>query len=81
MFKLFRSQNGQCIELNEICGQIVDTSTKVSPDGHFKGSEGISDKLIYIVQSEDGVQHTLTPAEFAEKYDWKNDPEKVRLAD
>ena len=51
----------------------------VSPDGHFKGSEGISDKLIYIVQTDDGVQHTLTPAEFAEQYGWKNDPEKVKL--
>ncbi len=27
----------------------------------------------------DGVQHTLTLAEFAKKYGWKNDPERVRL--
>jgi hypothetical protein len=53
----------------------------VSPDGHFKGSEGISDKLIYIVQTDDGVQHTLTPAEFANQYGWKNDPKKVQLAE
>jgi len=53
----------------------------VGPDGHFKVLEGISDKLIYIVQIDDGVQHTLTPAEFAEQNDWKNDPTKVQLAD
>jgi hypothetical protein len=28
---------------------------------------------------DDGGQVTLTPEEFAQKYGWKNDPERVRL--
>lgn len=51
----------------------------ISADGHYKGSPGIEEHLVYVVQTAKG-QETLTPAEFARKYNWKNDPEKVRLA-
>ncbi len=30
-------------------------------------------------QLEDGRQETLTPKQFAKKYGWKNDPERVEL--
>ena len=35
--------------------------------------------LVYVVETDDGAQHIMTPDEFAAKYDWQNDPEQVRL--
>jgi hypothetical protein len=35
-------------------------------------------EIVYVVETERG-QETLTPAEMAKKYGWKNDPAKVRL--
>lgn len=52
----------------------------IQPDGHWRGSPGVEKKLIYIALSEDGRQDMYTPEEFAQKFGWKNDPEKVRLA-
>ena len=49
----------------------------ISPEGHYRGSSGIEDHLVYIVQTET-AQQTLTPEEFAEKHGWKNDPSSVR---
>ena len=34
-----------------------------------------------MVQTDDGSQLTLTPDEFAAKYGWQNDPERVRLTE
>ena len=51
-----------------------------SPEGHYYASPGVEKDLVYVVQTEKG-QETLSPEEFNEKYGWKNDPEKVRLAD
>ncbi|HPM81753.1 MAG TPA: hypothetical protein PLF81_13690, partial [Candidatus Anammoximicrobium sp.] len=50
----------------------------ISPDGHFRGSPDVEQELVYVVQTDQG-QDTLTPAEFAQKYNWKNDPSKVGL--
>jgi hypothetical protein len=50
----------------------------ISPDGHFRGSPGVEKELVYVVQTDQG-QDTLTPEEFARKYNWKNDPSKVGL--
>jgi serine/threonine protein kinase/WD40 repeat protein len=49
----------------------------ISPDGHFRCSPGVEDELVYIIQTDDGRQETLHPAEFAERFGWKNDPSKV----
>ena len=49
----------------------------LSPDGHYRGSPGVQKELVYVVQTDAG-QETLTPAEFARKYGWKNDPKRVR---
>jgi hypothetical protein len=49
----------------------------ISPDGHFRSSPGVEDELVYIIQTDDGRQETLRPAEFAERFGWKNDPDKV----
>ena len=44
----------------------------VSPDGHVSSSAGL-EQLVYLVVTADG-QETLTPAEFASRYGWKNNP-------
>lgn len=49
-----------------------------SADGHYRGKQGVDDELVYVVQTDDG-QEMLTPDEFAARYSWKNDPERVRL--
>jgi WD40 repeat protein len=51
----------------------------ISPDGHYRGSDKIEQFLSYTVNPEEGEVHDLTPAEFAKQYDWKNDPDKVKL--
>jgi WD40 repeat protein len=50
----------------------------VRPDGHYRGSPGVEKELVYVVQTEKG-QELFAPDEFAKKYDWKNDPQRVRL--
>jgi WD40 repeat protein len=54
-------------------------SLAFSGDGHYRVLGELGDKLLYVVESGAG-QETLTPAEFAAKYGWKNDPDKVGLA-
>jgi len=39
----------------------------------------VARQIVYVVETADG-QDTLSPAKFAKKYGWKNDPEQVRLA-
>ena len=48
------------------------------PDGHYRGSPGVEKEIVYVVQTDAG-QELLAPDEFAKKYGWKNDPERVRL--
>ena len=61
----------------------------VSPEGHlytptkpsgaaWATSPEINDAFVYVVQTVEG-QQTLTPQEFANRYGWQNDPDKVRL--
>jgi hypothetical protein len=52
-------------------------SAVISPQGHWRGSPGVEKELVYVVLTDSGEQVTLTPHEFAKKYVWKNDPEKV----
>jgi formylglycine-generating enzyme required for sulfatase activity/WD40 repeat protein len=51
----------------------------LSPDGHYTGSPGVEKEFVYVVLTDTGEQLTLTPAEFAAKYGWKNDPARVQL--
>jgi WD40 repeat protein len=51
----------------------------ISPEGHYRGTPGIEEEIVYVAQTDQG-QETLTPEEFARKYGWKNDPERVRIA-
>ena len=57
----------------------VPGALALSPDGHFRGSSGIEDEIVYVIQTDKG-QQTLTPAEFAARYHWTNDPSKVGKA-
>lgn len=50
----------------------------VSANGHYLGSPGIEDQIVYVAVMEDGRQEMFTPDEFAKKYGWKNDPAKVK---
>ena len=50
----------------------------VGRQGHYRASKGLAQQIFYVVQTDQG-QQTLTPEEFADRYDWKNDPEKARL--
>jgi WD40 repeat protein/serine/threonine protein kinase len=52
----------------------------VSPDGHYRGTPGVEEHLVCVVQTDRG-QETLAPEEFTRKYGWRNDPERVRLPD
>ena len=51
----------------------------LSPEGHMRCSRKMSEDVVYVALTDDGRQVTLRPAEFAAKYGWKNDPEKIRL--
>ena len=51
----------------------------LGPTGHYRGSPGVEDQIVYVAMLEDGSQRSYAPAEFAEKFGWKNDPEKATL--
>jgi WD40 repeat protein len=51
----------------------------VAPDGQYRGSARVEREIRMVVQKRDGTSETLTPAEFEQKYGFKNEPEKVRL--
>ena len=51
----------------------------VGPDGHYRGSNDVESQIVYVAQLDDGSQQTFMPAEFAKKFNWKNDPVKARL--
>jgi hypothetical protein len=50
----------------------------ISQEGHYRGSPGIENELVYVAVSDSGTE-TLTPAQFAKKHGWKNDPDKAQL--
>ncbi len=53
--------------------------------GHYRAASGNENDMVYVAQSageqQTTVQQTLTPAEFAKAYGWKNDVRWVRIAD
>ena len=51
----------------------------VGPTGHYRGSAKIDDHIVYVAMHDGGSQVTYTPAEFREKFGWKNDPTKATL--
>jgi WD40 repeat protein len=53
----------------------------ITADGHYRGTPRVERDIRMVVQKRDGTSETLTPAEFEQKYGFKNDPEKIRLTD
>jgi WD40 repeat protein len=49
-------------------------------EGHYRVVGEPKDEVVYVVQTADGQQATLTAGDFSRKYGWKNDPSKVTLA-
>lgn len=56
-----------------------DNGLTITPDGHYTGNEMVERGLVVVVQKDDGTQELLEPADFEQKYGWKNDPNKVHL--
>ena len=51
----------------------------LSETGHYRAeNEKVEKELVYVVQTDEG-QDTLSPKQFAAKYNWKNEPDKARL--
>jgi WD40 repeat protein len=53
----------------------------VTADGRHRGNARVERQIRMIVQKPDGTSEMLTPTEFEQKYNFKNDPAKVRLTD
>lgn len=53
-------------------------SALADPHGHYPTTPQGEQQLVYVVQTAAG-QGLLSPKEFAAKYGWKNDPNKVKL--
>ena len=53
----------------------------VSAKGHYRGNARVERAIRMVVQKSDGTSETLTVCEFMQKYNFKNDTDKVRLID
>ncbi|HTU21192.1 MAG TPA: WD40 repeat domain-containing protein, partial [Gemmataceae bacterium] len=51
----------------------------IAANGHYNGNELVERGIVMVVQKDDGTQELLEPADFEQKYGWKNDPNKVHL--
>ncbi len=49
----------------------------ISAEGHYRGGAGIEAELIFVVLTDRGEQENLAPGEFASRYGWTNDPDRV----
>jgi hypothetical protein len=49
----------------------------ISPDGHYSSPVDVESELAYVVETDDGQQKTYTPAQFASRFRWTNDPKKA----
>ena len=63
-------------------GHVLDQGRHVlllSGTGHYRIDLWCQPDIVYVVQTAT-EQLTLKPAEFADRFGWKNEPEKVRLS-
>jgi len=51
----------------------------LTPDGQYRGNEQVERGIVMVVQKDDGTQEVLEPADFEQKYGFKNQPDKVHL--
>lgn len=76
--RVWRSNTGQLVTTVVVLRH--DSELIISPSGHFRGTPGVERELVYIAQTDQG-QTMYSPEEFAKKFGWKNDPERVRLTE
>jgi WD40 repeat protein len=51
----------------------------IRADGHYRGNARLERAIRMVVQKRDGTSETLMPAEFEQRYGFKNDAAKLRL--
>lgn len=51
----------------------------IGPDGNYNGSPNCAEQVVVVALHTNGSLKTYHLDEFAEAFDWKNDPDKVRL--
>ena len=51
----------------------------IAPDGHYRSSPELEKHLHYVARTAAGQEERLSPAEFAKRHGWNNDPSKARL--
>lgn len=64
-----------------LVGYVLDQGNCIillNAKGHYRVTPSRTPDIVYVVQTP-GELLTLKPAEFAERFGWKNDPEKVSL--
>jgi WD40 repeat protein len=50
----------------------------ITPDGHYTGNDQVERGIVMVVQKDDGTQELLEPADFEQKYGFKNEPNQVK---
>ena len=48
----------------------------VTVDRHYRRNARVERQIMLVVQKRDGTSETLTPADFKQKYGFKNDPRR-----
>jgi hypothetical protein len=78
--RLWESDSGRAAgTLVWLGGPEGDWFVALTAEGHYRStSPDVVGELVYVIQTESGSV-LLSPKEFAEKCNWKNDPDKVRL--
>jgi len=73
-FALFDVDNGQL--RRQFVPLANPQGLALTPQGHYRGTPRIEEEIVYVVQTDQG-QKTLSAQEFARKYQWENDPQRV----
>jgi WD40 repeat protein/serine/threonine protein kinase len=72
--RLLRAGTGQACQTLVVLRD--DAYLVLEPFGHYGGSAPAEAELTYVVQTDKG-QELLAPAEFAQKFGWKNDRDRI----
>jgi WD40 repeat protein len=89
LHRLFADQGDRLVIYDEPSGELLASQViwwgpgkhlLLSPEGHMRCSPAMSEDVVYVALTDDGRQLTLRPNEFAAKYGWRNDPDKIRLS-
>ncbi len=89
LHRLIAAQEDRLVIYNAPSGELLATQVIwwgpgkhlfLSPAGHSRCSEKMSEDVVYVALTDDGRQVTLRQPEFEATYRWKNDPEQIRLS-